>query len=60
MNPNRNTNIMHFKSAQIQGLEIGPSDLAQINRYSLSPLFAISIDSIYARIVNRIDYSVTC
>ena len=23
-------------------------------------LFAISIDSIYARIVNRIDYSVTC
>ena len=45
MNPNRNTNIMHFKSAQIQGLEIGPSDLAQINRYSLSPL---SADEVFA------------
>ena len=45
MNPNRNTNIMHFKSAQIQGLEIGPSDLAQINQYSLSPL---SADEVFA------------
>ena len=45
MNPNKNSSTMHFKSAQIQGLEIGPSDLAQINRYSLSPL---SADEVFA------------
>ena len=32
--------MMHFKSAQIAGVEIGPNDLAQINRYALSPLAA--------------------
>ena len=45
MNPNKNSSTMHFKSAQIQGLEIGPSDLAQINQYSLSPL---SADEVFA------------
>lgn len=29
---------MHFKSAQISGMEISPNDMAQINKYALSPL----------------------
>lgn len=39
MNPIKQTNsAMHFKSAQISGMEISPNDMAQINRYALSPL----------------------
>lgn len=29
---------LHFKSAQIAGMEVGPAEMAQINRYALSPL----------------------
>lgn len=45
MNPHRQPSAMHFKSAQIAGVELSPNDLAQINQYSLSPL---SSDEIFA------------
>lgn len=38
MNHQDHTSMMHFKSAQIAGMEIGPTDMAQINQYALSPL----------------------
>ena len=52
---------MHFKAAQIAGLELSPNDMAQINQYALSPLnpedvFAFKV-SMAANEVDR-DYEV--
>ena len=62
MNPNKQSSgMMHFKSAQIAGVELGPNDMVQINKYTLSPLapedvFAFKV-SMAANEVDR-DYEV--